>query len=250
MLNNDRNNKGEAGFTRTELMALVGTALLLFLWALPLLANNKARSELMGCLNNLRLIGQAAQQWGNEHYGWTPWRTPWAYGGTMPDGTDPWRGMDKPGAAWFEMASFSNQLVSPKFLVCPSDEGKRVAGTWSLSDAEQGFLNYNFRDNALSYFVGLETIPWWPRGIVAGDRNLRYDFQSAGCSARVRPVAWLRTPRVPNEPGTANWTNAIHGEVGNLLFNDGSVERHSRETFRKTLSFPDDNGTIHFLPPR
>jgi prepilin-type processing-associated H-X9-DG protein len=224
-------------------LILLATVVLLFIWVLPLLAQGKARTEWMTCFNNLRVLGQAVHVWGDDHKGNVPWRTLRSEGGTMPDsGT-------KPGVAWIEWMSFSNHLDSPAFLVCPSDKNRKIALTWDLE--ERGLFNSNFRDNAVSYFAGMEAFANAPRGLVAGDRNIRYLGFGGSCSARVNNIFTIHERSTES---SARWTNSIHGVYGNLLFHDGSVERHSSETMGETLSkspttYGYNQGRIHTIAP-
>jgi hypothetical protein len=57
----------------------------------------------------------------------------------------------KPGIAWFEWAFLSNYLVTPRILACPADEPVVTASSFDQ------FVQANFRANALSYTVALDT---------------------------------------------------------------------------------------------
>src|SRR4051812_47990364 len=108
-------DKRKRAFTRIECMLCVIGVMLLVSVAIPSLANTRSRSQRAGCVDNLRLIGQAMQLWGVEHENQFSWQVRTSEGGTRPVfGT-------KVAAAWYEFAWLSNQLVTPKILVCPSD---------------------------------------------------------------------------------------------------------------------------------
>src|SRR5438876_1984416 len=163
----------ERAFTRLELAAVLAAALLLAALALPVLANTKPRADRVTCLNNLRLIGRAEHIWANDHNDSLPWRVDVSEGGTQHTG-----GLQN--NAWFNYGKMSNELATPTILACPSDPSVRVARNFSNSPA--GFFNPGLRNNAVSYFIGLDTYVTSPyfqlttaSGGLAGDRNLQVD---------------------------------------------------------------------------
>ena len=82
---------------------------------LPALAKAKGRAQTINCVSNLKQIGLAARIWANEHNDMYP-----------PD-----------------FLSMSNELYSPKILVCPSDTTKTKAADWSQFSPSQN-LSYEF----------------------------------------------------------------------------------------------------------
>jgi hypothetical protein len=71
---------------------------------LPALAKAKDKAQRINCVNNMKQIGLAARMWSNDHNGKFP-----------PD-----------------FSSISNELVTPKVLVCPGDRSKTRAMDWSM----------------------------------------------------------------------------------------------------------------------
>ncbi len=235
----------EAGFSRLELVFTLTTLLLLAVVALPVLANTRARSEQVACLSNLRKIGSAVHLWGNDHGDRTPWFTPVAEGGTREDAS----GNPLRNNAYFQIGVLSNELVTPKVLVCPSDVGvgapRKMANDFSANVSNGGFFALGYRNNSLSYFVGLHAYFWLPRSLLSGDRNIHWDFINNGCSVGVSLVNGATTsqPRV-------FWTNSIHEMSGNLLLTDGGVESVSIGGLRRAIQDPyTDNGSVHTQSP-
>lgn len=224
-------------FTRLELAAVLAVLGLLALLTLPALANQRERSARVLCVNNLRLVGQALQQWGTEQGGRLPWRTPLAEGGTM--------GHVLGNNAWFQWSWISNELRTPKILACPSDAEKTPASTWSLSP-DGGFLASTYRNRAVSYLIGCDVLPEHPDGLVAGDRNLRFTGYG-NCSAGLTGVPYLGS----GPAGSFGIGGGLHVEAGNYLFTDGRVEELSSRAFvaRWLASEQDDNGVAHYLVP-
>jgi len=248
-------------FTRIELAVVLAVLALLAALALPSLATSRNRSEQITCLNNLRQIGLALRVWGNDHNDQVPWRTPWCEGGLMMGSlASPTCGSDYPPqsgggtpinwGAWINNPFIhwmwiSNDLAQPRVLACPSDDAARVARDWSTSPAG-GFLNANFRNNAVSYFIGLDVNfrPDLTRMVVAGDRNMNSNAYPVRCSAGVSLAA-----AVTAYPLTIRWVDAIHRDSGNLLLLDGSAYPATTPMLREVMHILDDNGQLHFLYP-
>ncbi len=239
----------QQAFTRLELMVVLVMLALLAVMALPVLANTRYRSEQISCFNNLRQIGHAFHLWANDHGDKNPWWTSIRDGGTYNTPGDPvvpWLGLRN--NAFFPMAWISNELATPKILVCPSDQlgaGRRMASNFS-GDADGGFLNAAYKNNALSYSIGLHSYFGSPRTILSGDRNIRFDSFNSGCASQIGLL------QAVNDPGSVvRWTNAIHGVTGNILFTGGEVEQTSTSGLRDAMNneSQSDNGSVHFINP-
>jgi competence protein ComGC len=226
------------GFSRVELLAVLGVLFLLTLLTVPLLAATKPRSEQIVCLNNLRRIGAAFQLWGSDHDDRRPWRVPQAEGGTFPES------FNKVGLGWLEFATISNELVTAKVLVCPSDEETKKVARKFTGERDGGFLNPSYRANALSYLLHMDTYSERPHSLLSGDRHLRVDATGVGCSSRINNAAAVLLG------GAAQWTNAIHWPTGNLLFDDGQVQTFPNDHLPEVLDSSDDNQVVHLLMPK
>jgi hypothetical protein len=235
------------GFTRVELAAAVfAIALLLAVVVAPALAATATKSDSgrVTCFNNLRLVGRAVQIWTSDHNRQFPWRTHYADGGTS-QGAQP-----RAGNAWFEFAVFSNELVTPKILACPSDTGVKQARIFDFH-SDGGFMNVFYRAAALSYSLNVDGSLEVPRSWLTGDRNFRPDYPGGGnCSTRV--VSNQGIDAIPPELSLLAWTNAVHGASGHLLTTDGSVEYTFSPRLKEIILQPgiDDGGQIHFLRAR
>ena len=207
--------------------------------AWPVLAQAKPRAQRVTCANNLTRIGRAVHQWGSEHGDRIPVRVPMADGGAYQHPLD--------GQLWFHFGLMSNELVTPKVLACPSDPVVRLARDFTL-DPWGSFMNASYRNNAVSYMLGLDAFFDFPNAILAGDRNLVVSSVSSSCSSGVRNAAAINT--WPSDPRVA-WTMNLHPGTGDLLLMDGRVEETATARLRQVLSLAsDDNGSLHFLMPR
>jgi hypothetical protein len=182
---------GSAGLTVTEVCCALAALALLMMVALPALGMSKGRSHRIVCVNNLSRIGLANAMWANEHEGRRPLMTPYWQGGVQTSGNIsppvptagtpafPWGSLNN--QPWFHYFWLSNELVTPKLLVCPSERspGKRPAVDWSASPTS-GLLHPNFRGNSVSYVVGHSTSDY-ERGLISADRNLPVIGNNASC---------------------------------------------------------------------
>jgi len=196
-------------FARHEVLAILAVLTLLATIIMPALAGSRRSTDGAACANNLRQIGHAYQLWGADHNDDPPYWVPVAQGGVRWDSLA--------GNAWFQFAAISNQLATPRVLACPSDVQKRVARDFGVS-ADGGFLSTGYRNNAVSYWINMHSVRFYPGKLLCGDRNLRVDYFT-GCAIGIYNVAAIRNPSF----GSVMWTNNLHGLWGNLLAYDGQV---------------------------
>ena len=222
--------------TRVEVVMVLAGLTLLIAVALPVIANHRPRFDQVMCVGNLRQIGQASQIWAGDHVDRLPWFTPTNEGGTYFT-SSPFRDQ-----AWFQLSWLSNELANPRILVDPADQPRMVATSWG-ADPVGGFISANFRSNSVSYFAGMHTHYSLPTAILSGDHNLRGDQLGQSCSTGVNAAGISRSP------GSGAWTNAVHGQTGNLSFVDGRVEETSTATLRQALDAERHTGTAHLIMP-
>lgn len=108
---------------------------------LPALAAAKHKAEAINSANNMKMIGLAFRIWEGDHNGQFPFNVSQAQGGTMElcsPGSD---GFDQNPAPVFMV--MSNELATPKILVCPNDPGKHVAPNFASLTADN--ISYELR---------------------------------------------------------------------------------------------------------
>jgi hypothetical protein len=188
------------------------------------------------------LVGGAVRQWSGNHFEEPPWLTLVSDGGTRPDTGG------KAGAAWVEYLSLSNELVAPRVLACPADTRVKIASEWSAGP--NALLNAAFRQQAISYLMGLHANAIRPTALVAADFNIWLSGPEGCGPAAVNNASSIRTIVGSPPPNAIRWTNGPHLSAGHLLVVDGSVMFLNSAGLTRTISTVNSGptGNTHVLP--
>jgi prepilin-type processing-associated H-X9-DG protein len=203
------------GFTLIELvMVLVSVAII---GALILPTFTRKPGYRINCTNNLKQCGLAFRIWAFDHNDKFPMQIAVSNGGTLEFANG--------GVAFESFLVMSNELSTPKILVCPadSDRMRRVANSFARTRLAGEIPLTN--DNQISYFIGVDASTSSPSMFLCGDRNLALDGVPALHGLQLFPTNRFAT-----------WTEILHKGQGNVGMSDGSVQQLSSSRLRQALS--------------
>ena len=222
----------ERGFTLIELLVVIAIISILAAMLLPALARAKAKAQRITCANNHKQIGLGMRLWADDHGGKYPWFVDQCQGGGLPNGTD---------NATVNMQFFiaSNELVTPKILVCPNDSQRLIATNFATCAMTN-----------VSYSLGNDADDKHPKNILAADRNLGgFEFTALHDNTACYTISLISGGK------KAKWDKSLcHGpKAGNLGFSDGSVQQLSdARLFSLILGIKNTDtldGTLRFYVP-
>ena len=244
-----RHGKHRGGFSVWELVAVVMLLLVLALWLLPPLSAAKKGAQRINCINNLKQIGMGTRLWAMDNNNRFPDQVPVSEGGVARTNT---AGV---GAAdtfrFFQV--MSNELNTPKILVCPSD-GARPSGTASgtlwptnVSFQSEGPNAYFTNNLVVSYFVGCSAAEVHPQMFLSGDRNIygptTKPEANGGYGNSPTNAAGARVA-FGSKPSRVGWTAWIHVNAGNVAFADGSVQQFGSRKLIQAFNNSGDTNTV------
>ena len=137
---------------------------------LPALAKAKAKAQKIKCTSNLKNVGLGFRIFATDNGDLYPMAVPDAQGGSA-SAADLRAGAT---LVYRHFLSLSNELQTPKIVLCPSDGLGRVeAVNWSTNRTRGANAAQYFAGNSsVSYFVGFEADETLPQSLLSGDRNI------------------------------------------------------------------------------
>lgn len=108
---------------------------------LPALAKAKAKAQSIACVNNMKQINLAARLWAGDNNDQYPFNVSSSKGGTLEFCERGGDGYDRNAYRHFQV--MSNELNTPKILVCPGDSGKKAAADFAELQSWQ--VSYQIR---------------------------------------------------------------------------------------------------------
>ncbi|MDD5139238.1 MAG: type II secretion system protein [Verrucomicrobiales bacterium] len=188
-------NRKMDGLTLIEVLVAIGIIVLLAAIFLPALAATKKKSSKIGCVNNLKQIGLFFRIWSGDNGDKYPMEVSVANGGAMESVVT--------GDVVSVFQVMSNELSTPKILICPNDEDHAYATNF----------NSDFTARNISYFAALAAYTNSPQAFLSGDDHFQV--------GRV-PVKSGLLEISPATP--VKWAAERHKFAGNIGLVDGSVQ--------------------------
>src|SRR5258708_22344988 len=144
----------------------------------------------------------------------------------------------------------SNELSTPKVVICPSENEARTQSSTFADKILAGSANIVPYTNDLntSYFVGVDAVDTNPQMFLTGDHNLGSDGQLTPVKGFVTaPSSYSPDFKVSlgtnyvNNAGVG-WLDSMHSKQGNIGLADGSVQQYSRSRVQEALRNSGDTG--------
>jgi hypothetical protein len=237
-----------AGLTLMEVLMVLAALMILAALMLPgfLWPRRVGRSPRIQCVNNLNQVALSARVWEDDN------RYPMAVYATNGGayefthhtqqsaiplaptqiGTSPYQGRV------FQV--MSNELSTPKVLICPADSFHTLAAT-NFGTAGQGFGDFDLRK--VSFFIGDDAVESDPQMVLFGDQNIGIQAKAgpdAPGATRFTSAMVVTTGAIGwNASAGWAWTVDTHNKVGNLALADGSVQQVSITGLKNAMQ----NGT-------
>jgi len=181
--------------TLLELMVVVAVLGFLAAMILPALLSERPHAQRINCTNNMKQIGLAFRIWEGDNGDIYSTGIAVTNGGAME--------MAQTGNVLRVFLVMSNELNTPKVLVCPEDFRRIVATNFS-----------SLSSTNLSYFAGADvTNESNPQQILSGDSNLQINGNAVKSG-----LVSISTNNV------LSWQPNRHGKAGNLMMADGSAQ--------------------------
>jgi prepilin-type processing-associated H-X9-DG protein len=203
MMNSSRRTLSPA-FTSLDLLIVVAVLAILVALLAPGYTNDKVRATRIACVCNLKQIGLSFRTWATDHQDENPMAISVTNGGTL----------ELVGNASIHFQVMSNELSTPRILVCPEDKRRTQAVAFGPG----------FSDSNVSYFVGIDATPNKFDRVLTGDDHMEINGT---------PVA---RGLVSVETNSAvSWTRTRHLGHGNIGLADGSVQQVSSARLAEAL---------------
>jgi prepilin-type N-terminal cleavage/methylation domain-containing protein/prepilin-type processing-associated H-X9-DG protein len=214
-----RIQKKLAAFTLIELLVVIAIIAILAAMLLPALAAAKKKAQRINCVNNLKQVALAFKTWGLDNSDKFPALVSTAEGGCSEFATDT-------SKAHYSFSILSNEVTTPKLLLCPSDS----LGSQAATDFRIASLQPTTAKVQLSYAVNIDASDTYSGAPLILDRNV----SSATTAATPTLITTLQPINSFGALPGFGFTQGMHTGQGNVALADGSVQQYSSARFRSS----------------